>query len=345
MWTFPSFPFVGPSERPMYCAKIRHVSTPRTMWTPMSRGSGVPTSSEPIAVATPTRSSRSRTAARASLSEPTGSASRAMAIRSRTLTAGVELPSLRVCTCFVGSVRVAAVLAAALAAAAAAAHPGAGKEPAAPCSSTTVRYTATKVGTPWVAAGRAFTGHGSFSQRLRAVPGKQFPSQLTVPAVGCWRLTLRSGRLSASVVVEAIAPPSGPRCDPTPVFRRTQPHPRFGLITWMQATPRTDGVAAILFVSVVPGADSAVIYAGGRALEGWNTKFLWWSPHPGPGLTIIGRRVDGVGRFQQKFGSASADEGIVFPSIVEIPTAGCWATTVQTGRTAGLIVFQAVVTG
>jgi hypothetical protein len=147
------------------------------------------------------------------------------------------------------------------------------------------------------------------------------------------------------VVVQAVAPPSEPRCDPTPVFRRTQPHPKFGLITWMQATPRTDGVAAILFVSVVPGADSAMIYAGGRAPEGWNTKFLWWSPHPGPGLTITGRRVDGLpGRFQQKFGSAAADEGIVFPSIVEIPTAGCWATTVQTGTTAGLVVFQAVVT-
>ena len=54
MWTLPSLPCVGPSRRPMYCAKIRHGSTPRTMWTPMSRCSGVPTSSEPIAVATPT---------------------------------------------------------------------------------------------------------------------------------------------------------------------------------------------------------------------------------------------------------------------------------------------------
>src|SRR5712691_4506579 len=54
MWTLPSFPRVGPSARPMYCAKIRHGSTPRTTWTPMSRCSGVPTSSGPIAVATPT---------------------------------------------------------------------------------------------------------------------------------------------------------------------------------------------------------------------------------------------------------------------------------------------------
>ena len=297
-----------------------------------------------------------------------------------------------------GSAKLAAASIAAVATVAAATHLAAAKEPDAPCAATTVHYTATKVGTPWVAAGSVFRGHvfyyaqiagdgrvnqsdglvayagvpgkvlwvpqsrrraramlvvsgrqqdgdGSFTQRLRAVPGRQFPSQLTVPAAGCWRLTLRSGRLSATVVVRAVVPPSEPRCDPTPVFRRTQPHPRFGQITWMPATPRSDGVAAILFVSTIPDADSAMIYAGGQAPQGWATKFLWWSPHPGPNAVITGRRVDGLpGRFQQKFWGASADEGIVFPSIVEIPTAGCWATTVQIGKTAGLIVFQAVVT-
>ena len=54
MWTLPSRPRVGPSSRPMNCAKIRHGSTPRVTWTPMSRWSGVPTSFGPIAVATPT---------------------------------------------------------------------------------------------------------------------------------------------------------------------------------------------------------------------------------------------------------------------------------------------------
>ena len=54
MWTFPSLPLVGPSARPMNWAKIRHGSTPRTMCTPMSRWSGVPTSSGLIAVAMPT---------------------------------------------------------------------------------------------------------------------------------------------------------------------------------------------------------------------------------------------------------------------------------------------------
>ena len=54
MWTLPSLPFVGPSMRPMNCANTRHGSTPRTTWTPMSRCSGVPTSSGRMAVAIPT---------------------------------------------------------------------------------------------------------------------------------------------------------------------------------------------------------------------------------------------------------------------------------------------------
>jgi hypothetical protein len=37
MCTFPSFPCVGPSMRPMNWAKIRQGSTPRTMCTPRSR--------------------------------------------------------------------------------------------------------------------------------------------------------------------------------------------------------------------------------------------------------------------------------------------------------------------
>ena len=54
MWTFPSLPAARPSARPMYWAKIRHGSVPRVTCTPMSRWMGVPTSSLPIAVATPT---------------------------------------------------------------------------------------------------------------------------------------------------------------------------------------------------------------------------------------------------------------------------------------------------
>ena len=201
-----------------------------------------------------------------------------------------------------------------------------------------------RAGATLVVSGRRQDGAGSFAQRVRGRPSAGFLSQLKVPAVGCWRLTLRTGRLSASLVVQAIVAPAEPRCDATPVIRQDPPHPRFGRITWLQATPRASGVVAIRFVSVVPGADSAVVYAGGLAPEGWATKFLWWAPHPTGPLTLLGRRIDRAGTFVQHFGSAASDDGVVFPSIVQIPAAGCWAVTVRMGSAAGLVVFQAVVT-
>ncbi len=54
MCTLPSRPAASPSALPMYWAKIRHGSVPRVTCTPMSRCTGVPTSSIRIAVATPT---------------------------------------------------------------------------------------------------------------------------------------------------------------------------------------------------------------------------------------------------------------------------------------------------
>jgi hypothetical protein len=152
----------------------------------------------------------------------------------------------------------------------------------------------------------------------------------------------------ASFVVQAVDPPAESVCEPTVVVR-SAPHPRFGNVTWMPTTPRTNAIAAVLFVSTLPGADRALIYAGGLAPEGWATKFLWWSPRPGGALTIAGWRLDGVGTFRQSFtgavGVTPPVEGIVFPSIVEIPTAGCWAVRVSTGGRTGLAVFNAVVTG
>jgi hypothetical protein len=187
---------------------------------------------------------------------------------------------------------------------------------------------------------------GTFMQRF-SHPGGQFPSIIDVPEPGCWQLSLRTGKVRASFVVEAVDAPPEPFCQPT-LVERTTPHPRFGNLTWMSTTPRANGIAAVLFVSTLPGAERALIYAGGLAPEGWATKFLWWSPKPGGGLTLAGWRLDGTGTFRQSFpgalGISPPVQGIVFPSIVDIPTAGCWAVRVSTGGRTGLAVFNAVVT-
>jgi hypothetical protein len=195
---------------------------------------------------------------------------------------------------------------------------------------------------------RRLDGPGSFVRRYRTSGGGDFPSLVDVPQAGCWRLRIRTGKVRASFVVKAVAAPAESRCEPTPVFRDV-PHPRFGGVVWMPASPRSSGIAAVLFVSTLPGAETAVIYAGGRAPEGWNTKFLWWSPAPGSSLRLLGTRLDRPGSFEQvehtAYGTTPPVTGPVFPSIVDIPAAGCWAVKVASGNRAGLVVFQAVVTG
>jgi hypothetical protein len=179
-------------------------------------------------------------------------------------------------------------------------------------------------------------GPGMFTQRFTH-RGGQFPSIVDVPEAGCWRLSLRTGKVRAAVVLQAIDAPAKSFCDATPVYR--------GDVTRMPTTPRSNGIEARLFVSTLPGADHAVIYAGGRAPEGWYTKFLWWSPKPAGGLVLSGTRLDALGSFRQTFTSAAADDGtIVYPSIVDIPTSGCWGVRVTIGPRTGLAVFNAVVT-
>lgn len=198
-------------------------------------------------------------------------------------------------------------------------------------------------------SGRRLDGDGAFVERWRSVRGGQFPSILAVPAAGCWQLSMISGKVKTHIVVHAIEAPANSSCDATPVYRRAPPHPRFGAITWMPATPLRAGVAAVLFVTVFPDRNEAVIPTGGHFPGGPNTKFLWWAPRPGGSLRIIGRQLDGDGRFRQVFNSAVGGVGnqgnqIIFPSIIDVPAPGCWSVTLRTGRSAGHVVFQVVPT-
>jgi hypothetical protein len=55
-----------------------------------------------------------------------------------------------------------------------------------------------------VIRGRRLDGAGSFTARYpAAIGGGQFPSYVTVPSAGCWRVTVRSGSLHGSVTFAA----------------------------------------------------------------------------------------------------------------------------------------------
>jgi hypothetical protein len=75
------------------------------------------------------------------------------------------------------------------------------------------------------------------------------------------------------------------------------------------------------------------IYVGGELPGGGSTKILWVPRQPGSSLlTITGERLDRPGRFVQVERPARAGGRTVFPSIVNVPEAGCWRLTLRNGR-------------
>ena len=192
--------------------------------------------------------------------------------------------------------------------------------------------------------GRRVDGAGTYTARFPSVGGGEFPSILSLPSAGCWSLTLRTGGVRRSLVAQAVEPRAAPTCDATAVH--ASGHPRFGDVRWLPATPSSSGIAAVGFVTTVPGARDATVYAGGLAPGGTATKFLWWSPRAGASLRLVGQRLDGAGAFTQTeqvaTGATPPMTGPFFPSIVNVPAPGCWAVVARTGGRAGLVVFRAV---
>lgn len=198
--------------------------------------------------------------------------------------------------------------------------------------------------------GRRLDGPGSFTQSQPGASGRSFPSIVEIPSAGCWQLTLKTGRVVATVVFEAVALPARPVCEPTSVHY--DPNPRLGTARWIELTPSSVGLYAIGSVSIDPQGTEASIYPGAFYPGGRGTKLLWVPANPnriGTSLAIIGRRMDRPGNFRQQAGVAYGQTpplvGPMFPSIVNVPSPGCWTLTVRTGRTAGISVFRALEPG
>jgi hypothetical protein len=88
----------------------------------------------------------------------------------------------------------------------------------------------------------------------------------------------------------------------------------------------------------VNAADGLVGYVG-RSLSGVQMKILWVPRARAAKLVIAGRRLDGAGAFRHRL--APANDGS-FPSILDIPAAGCWQLSLSAGHAIGHVVVQAV---
>ena len=176
---------------------------------------------------------------------------------------------------------------------------------------------------PSTLVGRRLDGSGLF--RLRLVRSRDgLRSDLRFPSPGCWELRLGA----ATAVARVVSAPSEVGCAATPLvdgkaFARPRSSGIFG--GWGPWRTRNGG---------------ALLYTHGHG-AGLNMKVPWWVRAGwGRSLGLAGTRLDAEGSFTQELPSVSPPG--VFPSIVDVPAAGCWLLRLRTGRLAGVVVVQAI---
>lgn len=129
-------------------------------------------------------------------------------------------------------------------------------------------------------------------------------------------------------------------CISASVSYATPPDPGAPSIPWVHAGP----ITGYLFYYASSGPwktqpDRVLIATRGGIPGGYRTKVLWHVRGGAGTVMLIGRRLDGPGEFRQRFLSIS---GGYFPSIVVVPSAGCWRITARSGRRVGRFAFLAL---
>ena len=123
-------------------------------------------------------------------------------------------------------------------------------------------------------------------------------------------------------------------CLAAPVHYGPSPNRGMPRIPWVSAGHVGRRIFGYLFYyAELPRTRRMTIYPGGELPGGKaSTKILWFSQKVRASvMTITGERLDRPGGFTQQLSAARAGATPVFPSIVNVPTAGCWRLTVSSG--------------
>ncbi len=112
-------------------------------------------------------------------------------------------------------------------------------------------------------------------------------------------------------------------------------------VPWVQAG-RVQGYLFYYSSFSKPQPGRALIYTGGRTPSGGATKILWYVPRGGLWLTVRGLRLDGPGTFSDRFRIVG---NYFYPSVIDIPSVGCWRLTVASGGRRGRFAFVAIDAG
>jgi len=118
-------------------------------------------------------------------------------------------------------------------------------------------------------------------------------------------------------------------------------------VPWLNAEPPSSGIIAYLFFAGPEASRNQAyqpLHTGGRYLDGRSTKILWLidSPNASNTIEITGKKVSASHEtFRQSFPVASSPVGN-YPSIVNVPTSGCWQLQLKSGTITGTVTFWVV---
>lgn len=136
-------------------------------------------------------------------------------------------------------------------------------------------------------------------------------------------------------------------CPLTRVFTGPLGRPNLAVLPWMKADPASSGIVAYLFYAGPVSSDAQTyrpLHTGGGYPDGSTTKILWSinNPNASVALEITGKKLSaGHETFQQTFPMASSPLGD-YPSIVNVPTPGCWQLQIKSGTVAATVTFWVV---
>ncbi len=115
-------------------------------------------------------------------------------------------------------------------------------------------------------------------------------------------------------------------------------------VPWIEMEPNTAKIKGYLFFAGSHPQRYQLLHTGGAYPNGGSTKILWVieAPQQPNAIEVTGKKLLPTSEtFQQNFPSASSPAG-VYPSIVNVPTAGCWQLQVKSGTVTASATFWVV---
>jgi len=144
---------------------------------------------------------------------------------------------------------------------------------------------------------------------------------------------------------------SAAACEATRVHYRPYKGVPAGLapLPWIAASPTSSSLVGHLFyydglnVWRRKRLPRLRMYTGGQSPDGrLSMKILWELRQGGaPTMLVRGRKLGSSGSFSQQL-SPAAGSTTQFPSIIDVPTPGCWRLTLKAGKTTGRVVLIAI---